>query len=662
MIFIFLTKENFFALILGKNFWINFLRRENTLRFKKLTKREKEEALFLGYDEIVQRRVRVHIPNYKENKPKEKIIKLPNVFNHFISDSAFKENHNNINDTAFSSKQVVVKNLSNLDKIGFANALDYDVRNSEQDLVLNEQSEYVEAKEVLEDWKKDFGYKKNSKEVWHLSFCIDEGFSQRSIKALEESVREVMQKNFSEYKFVLVTHTHQNKPHIHALINKNNIYTGKKLHFSNQDFKEFFNTLRGDFAFCLNQRGFQYHNKFKLENNLTKIKERLEKDNFLSRKNLNAQLANLQSNLHKKMELKVKKVEKFSLKNEELKEKRKAFLEEIKELKAIDTNHKKLFAIFKDLKEIGQEISSNLKEMKTLKKEFFALHKNFKNIDSERKKYQNEFENLEKKKAYLNFLLNNFDKKSLSKNEILTLEQIRKDLILCDEKTSQELKENIKASLIVSSLLNKNNTGFDLISSCRELEKNLNALKKSNAEKESLADYEKRLETNRAILLELINQRFFSLQKDLQRDFKEKEIKKYFYKFKEYEKIALFLNKHNNKEIENLALKFKEMQKTKEVPQKIIEIKKEQKTKEQNSEKSKKELPPPPKNIENSLDLSENEKKAFIAFLIEKRKISNKKFYENFFLEQLNKNELKDFKELYGEFLTQRKSEEILKI
>lgn len=239
------------------------------------------------------------------------------------------------------------------------------------------------------------------------------------------------------------------------------------------------------------------------------------------------------------------------------------------------------------------------------------------------------------------------------------IKELRRDLILLDEKINKDLKENIKASLVVSTLLNKNNTAFDLIKSYKELDTNLNALKRADAQKENLNSYQKRLQSNQALILELIHQRYLSLEKEMKN--KEKNIK--FFQFKEYEKLSLFLNKNNTRELQELEKLFESKQNnaktTKEI-QKDKDKKQEYNEAKDNKRNSASALQALSQNqklhyIENALDLSELEKKAFISFLIEKRGISNKSFYENLFLEQLNKNELKDFKELYREFLMKQK-------
>lgn len=120
---------------------------------------------------------------------------------------------------------------------------------------------------------KRFSSKENAKEAWHFTFSLDEAVDKHSLEALKISVSEVMKKNFFEYKFVSVIHSHQNKPHIHIILNKNNIFSRKKLHFkSKQDIKDFWNLLREDFKNSLNfhNPNLNYENKYKFERDLLK--------------------------------------------------------------------------------------------------------------------------------------------------------------------------------------------------------------------------------------------------------------------------------------------------------------------------------------------------------------------------------------------------------
>lgn len=94
-------------------------------------------------------------------------------------------------------------------------------------------------------------------------------------------MQEVLAKNFYEYKYVCVIHTHKNNPHIHVLINKNNLFTHKKLHFqTREEIRNLFNGLQEDFALALNFNGnLNYHNAYKFEkHNVLDFATTLEKE------------------------------------------------------------------------------------------------------------------------------------------------------------------------------------------------------------------------------------------------------------------------------------------------------------------------------------------------------------------------------------------------
>ena len=75
--------------------------------FKKRTKKEIEEALFLDFQEIKAKKL-------KQDK-RQNFVSYKNFFAYTLSEHGIKTNQNNFFHNSFSSKQVVVKNLSNLD-------------------------------------------------------------------------------------------------------------------------------------------------------------------------------------------------------------------------------------------------------------------------------------------------------------------------------------------------------------------------------------------------------------------------------------------------------------------------------------------------------------------------------------------------------------------
>ena len=88
--------------------------------------------------------------------------------------------------TSFSSKQVMIKTLSNLDKVGAKNAFSYVIRNSNDDFASYDDGSFKNIDELMKDWSQDFTNKKNSKEVWHLNFGIDERQNDVNLEILKE--------------------------------------------------------------------------------------------------------------------------------------------------------------------------------------------------------------------------------------------------------------------------------------------------------------------------------------------------------------------------------------------------------------------------------------------------------------------------------------------
>lgn len=368
----------------------------------------------------------------------------------------------------------------------------------------------------------------------------------------------------------MVIHSHQSKPHAHILLNKNNILDGQKFHLSNAEFKLFFNQLRNDFAMALNTQGLKYHNHYKIEQDLNKIQNQIKENNFTSKLNVFDEITKLEISINKKIKAQDKKV--LSLKDDlqDLNAKRNEIIKEIVRLKNIDILHKELWKVFKDLKEINALIADKKESIATINKEQRNLRADFKKIDYEkyalRAEQDKEFSALIQKQRYLDFITTNLDRKSLTKSEInLKIKAIQDDITLNQQTASETLKTRIKASLMTSALLDKNNNGFTLTRAYKDLEKNLILLKECGLKmqdevwqdekdreqaQEYFTNYQQRLENNQALLLEFINQRFSLLQQELESKKQSKRLK--LYQIKEYEKVSKFLSKDNEQEIQSL--------------------------------------------------------------------------------------------------------------
>lgn len=190
-----------------------------------------------------------------------------------------------------SKKNIVIKNIGNMKKAHLKNALGYTIEKSFQEYIdlfgqgeenslqsvlsegercgIDYLGNFVSVEEVLADWQKDFSANPNTNEALHLVFSLNELKSDSLMDILLESTKATMQSNFSEYKYVLIPHAHQNQPHIHIIINKTNIFSRKKLHFnSKQECASFYDGLREDFRqnlFVLSNGKLDYTNDVRFD-------------------------------------------------------------------------------------------------------------------------------------------------------------------------------------------------------------------------------------------------------------------------------------------------------------------------------------------------------------------------------------------------------------
>lgn len=219
------------------------------------------------------------------------------------------------------SKNVVIKNIGNMSEKHLNNALSYVLKNSEHKTAINESFELKTYKEILQDWKTDFSLNENTNEAMHLVFSLKESHSKSIIELLKTSVYETMKSNFNEYQFVLIPHTHQNNPHIHCIINKTNVWSGKKLRFPKKsDCRDFFFKLKEDFKnelyhFSGGKLDYKNDVRIKLGNILKEFdfineeSKKFEHRSFYSEgiKNLNAQYSKIKKSI-KILESKMAKI------------------------------------------------------------------------------------------------------------------------------------------------------------------------------------------------------------------------------------------------------------------------------------------------------------------------------------------------------------------
>lgn len=435
------------------------------------------------------------------------------------------------------SKQAVIKLLSNLGARGVYNAVNYIIRHSEYDYAMNECGQKVSAKEIMKEWKQTFSTKENAKEAWHLCFSIREEVKPSTILALQKSVNATLQKHFYAYQYIQVIHTHQNNPHIHVIINKNNMLTNKKLSFKTKDsLKNFFHEMRSDFADSLNYHGnLHYYNAYKYEKtNILEKKEFLEKRekrNYYrdsieqvakDKKSIDVKLQNLETKEKKLQEhIKACKLERekiFSqlriyteqykayINNESIR--KPSFIESKKLWDTISTFNQNLQAYYTTQRSYKQEIKKLQKQSNDLG--FFYMRQR----DTFSKTIHEDSQNILAKEAYLDYILQH--KKHITKNQLYIAQDIQKEL----QHNTKEITQNLLAmnemdSMFLRHLGIKANSK-SLLFAKKDITKKLHILKSLN--KKSLIDtklldeYKETLHINSMVLDKIINERILQIE------------------------------------------------------------------------------------------------------------------------------------------------------
>ncbi|MWV61754.1 hypothetical protein DCO58_07870 [Helicobacter saguini] len=385
-------------------------------------------------------------------------------------------------------KQAVVKLLSNLNPQGIKNALKYTITNSLENFAINQYGEKQSMQEIFKEWEMDFTGKKNAKEAWHLCFSINESLNNKNLYALEQSVKTTLEKNFYNHKYCYVIHTHQNKPHIHVLVNKNDMFSHKKLHFNDKnEIKNFFNTLRNDFCDGLNYYGLNYYNAYKsektnfLEQNLNSF---LYKDS--NQLNIVTHLEKTADRIYKKIDNYENKLNKKDSKLDNLYALRDKYFKELEKYKLnprdeLELNKYQRNKKYKQRNEIWNEIKILSKEIKQqhnatkkqnyfYKKEINKLHNIAKDIESKMqnvrdkfvKNQQEFFADLREKDSYINYLQTY--KKYASTENIIALKNIQKEMRLNSQNIFENIKNfiNLDKKILDSIIANKDSNAQNL--------------------------------------------------------------------------------------------------------------------------------------------------------------------------------------------------------
>ncbi|TLE15947.1 hypothetical protein LS72_005150 [Helicobacter apodemus] len=499
-------------------------------------KKQKDKALFFDFEEIKAKKV-------KQQFDKKGIENYPQ--NHFIY--LFK---NVKGDSSYTQKQVVIKNISNLNKNGFKNALNYCIKHSEKFTCYDSENNELTTPDVFKKWEKDFGTNTNSKDVWHLVFSIKEQDSFVSRSYLIQSAIETIKKNFPFNDFVFVPHWHQNNPHIHILLNKRNQITDRKIHFKDrEEIRNFFNNLRNDFATSLNQRGYNYKNTMKLENDLEQNLKDLEKINLNSKIALLNVLESQHTSLKKKIDnlenkrLNLRKliwdlrVEKKNLIVEALKNqmnKNKIYFQQFKEVKKLNEKLKFFYSNYKD---IDEEISK-LKRDRNLTDNYMELDKSF----------SNDWASIFEKEKYLEFLKKNFKRKHLPKKQQTLLNLFEKEIILQKQTANDFTLDYIKTNLKHSKIFGEKANAFKLL----EMKKILLKCSIMAIRGEVHISYLDKINRNISFMDKTLEKKYQFLEKYLKN---KQEIS--LFNFKEFSTLSKALEKNNIEFLKELEQKIK---------------------------------------------------------------------------------------------------------
>lgn len=302
-------------------------------------------------------------------------------------------------------------------------------------------------------------------------------------------MKETLQKNFYEYKYVLVKHTHQNNPHIHVLINKNNLYTSKKLHFkTKQECKDFFNILREDFKDSLNQNNkkFNYENRYKFERELNFEQLFPEKKQDFSE----ITLKNLRQ-IGKKISINERNIlnlenEIESLKNEQ------------KRLSQAFLNNRD-FKLASSLKKIHKDIKNKYQQKKNHFLELKNLRKAYENYENQRKFFNHQdFSELKKQEEFIKIIQSSKNNiyKNLSKSSIQAFKNIQSNLALSKQKIFKNSLDCIKNNLVMFKIFNGHTSIFKIDSAINILNKDLNVLKDIKIDLENLKNFQDSMQKN----------------------------------------------------------------------------------------------------------------------------------------------------------------------
>ncbi len=105
-----------------------------------------------------------------------------------------------------------------------------------------------ERKELVRNWSRDFGQRKESRDSVHIAFSMPRGSDP---EALRRAARAVLTEYFAGHEFVFAVHQDRPHPHAHAVVKMRSRKTGKKLRLNRPELHK----LREVFAEAAREQG-----------------------------------------------------------------------------------------------------------------------------------------------------------------------------------------------------------------------------------------------------------------------------------------------------------------------------------------------------------------------------------------------------------------------
>ena len=431
------------------------------------------------------------------------------------------------------------RQISNLPKTSIKRCIDYALKNSLDGAAINEKGERVGSDEVLKDWGKDFGDNPNSKDAWHLIFSINEPCDdQQKLRALSESVHNVLGLNFSGHKYAFVLHTHQNNPHVHVVLNKRNSFTNKKIHFdSRSEIREFFDDVRTNFAYSLGARGLKYENKnflqkdLRLEFNKVKSAVKLEADDYTAKDKINDYYSKMQDKNKQSYDATAGRIEAMNNELAALKKDN----EELLRLFMLYTKkrNKRVYKLARELKESNRVIKEKSKAVLSEIDKINKISSQATQLNEMRLAHYKDHS------AGLNLLENfsyNYNKiypknRGASKADIENYKKVRRAIAIHRGREDDAARKYFEDSLLVTRMLGRNESLFKLTAKLEILDKNLYVLQHSGIIGEEATAFGKRLKSNKEFIADICQKRLDYVGKKL---LNSDKIDKDGFLFKEY--------------------------------------------------------------------------------------------------------------------------------